>query len=68
MNTRYLFVKDWLSMGELDIKHRPEELMVAEFLIKPLQGARFWWFQEMVINIDPYWKKLYPQPMEETRG
>ena len=55
-------------MGELDIKHRPEELMVAEFLIKPLQGARFWWFQEMVINIDPYWKKLYPQPMEETRG
>jgi len=38
-NIRYFFIADWVNMKEISIDWCPTKKMVADFMIKPLQGS-----------------------------
>jgi hypothetical protein len=41
IHIRYFFVKDRIDSGEIVLKYKPTEEMVADALTKPLQGSLF---------------------------
>ena len=41
INISYFFMKDRIDNGEVAIKYCPTEVMWADVLMKPLQGAQF---------------------------
>jgi len=41
INVRYYFIKDRIKSGEVVIKHKSTDLMIADGLTKPLQGRLF---------------------------
>ena len=51
INIRYFFVTDRVKSGELGIQYCPTEEMIADFFTKPLQGAKFRKFRDLVLNI-----------------
>ena len=51
INIRYFFVTDNVEKGNLQIKYKPTEDMVADFLTKPLQGKWFENFRERLMGI-----------------
>ena len=51
MNIRYFFVTDNVEKDNLQIKFKPSEDMVADFLTKPLQGRKFEEFRAKLMGI-----------------
>ena len=49
INIRYFFIKDKIDTGEVALKYCPTEIMWADVLTKPLQGAQF---QKKAIEAD----------------
>ena len=49
---RYFFVTDRIAKGELSIEWCPTADMIADFMTKPLQGALFRKFRDIVLGID----------------
>lgn len=47
---RYFFVKDRVDKGELSIEYCPTQLMVADFLTKPLQGKLYHIFRNVIMG------------------
>ena len=41
INIRYFFIKDILKNEKIDLRHCKTEVMLADFLTKPLQGSAF---------------------------
>ena len=51
INIRYFFIKDKVQNGELNILHFPTDKMIADFFTKPLQGALFKLFRDIIMGI-----------------
>ena len=51
INIRFFLVKDRVKSGEIEIEYCPTDLMIADYLSKPLQGMKFRWFRDQVLNI-----------------
>jgi hypothetical protein len=51
INIRYFFIADRVKSKEISIEYCPTETMVADYLTKPLFGAKFRWFRNKVLNI-----------------
>lgn len=51
INIRYFFIKDRIDAGELTVKHCPTEKMVADMHTKALQGAKFFEFRKLILNL-----------------
>ena len=51
INIRYFFVTNNAEKGNLQIKFKPSEDMVADFLTKPLQGRKFEEFRAKLMGI-----------------
>ena len=49
---RYYFITDRIRKKELTVEYCPTQLMVADFLTKPLQGALFIKFRSIIMNLD----------------
>ncbi len=41
VNIRYFFITDWVNMKQISIGWCPTKKMVADFMMKPLQGSHF---------------------------
>ena len=41
INVRYFFVTDRIAKGDLQIEHKPTDLLLADYYSKPLQGKKF---------------------------
>ena len=54
INIRHFFVKDRIDKGELTVEHCPTELMIADYLTKPLQGKQFQLFRILIMG----WKNI----------
>ena len=52
INIRYFFVKDKVDSKEITIKYCPTKEMIGDFLTKPLQGAAFRKFRNLILNIE----------------
>jgi hypothetical protein len=50
INVRYFFIANGISKGEVHIKWCPTKDMVADFLTKPLQGAMFKRFRDLIMG------------------
>ena len=51
VNVRYYFVKDRIDSGEISVVHCPATEMIGDFFTKPLQGALFIKFRNIIMNI-----------------
>ena len=51
LNIRYFFITDQIAKGNLTVEHCPTGDMIADFYTKPLQGAQFRRFRDMIMNI-----------------
>jgi hypothetical protein len=51
--TCYFFVTDRILAGEISPKWCPTGEMIANFLTKPLQGAMFWKFRDLLMGVVP---------------
>jgi hypothetical protein len=49
----YFFVTDRIRAGEISPKWCPTGEMIADFLIKLLQGAMFWKFRDLLMGVVP---------------
>jgi len=54
---RYFFVTDRIKSGEISTKWCPTEEMIADFLTKPLQGAIFTKFRDLLMGVVPTVKR-----------
>lgn len=61
INIRYFFIKDILENENIDVKHCGTELMIADFLTKPLQGMVFKRMRDIIMGVTPF-------PVEERVG
>jgi hypothetical protein len=51
INIRYFFVADRVRAKEVDIEYCHTDLMLADYLTKPLQGSKFLGFRNEILNI-----------------
>ena len=51
INIRLFLVKYRVKSGEIEIEYFPADLMIADYLPKPLQGMNFRCFRDQVLNI-----------------
>ena len=51
INVRYYFVKDHIKSGDVCMVHCPASEMIGDFFTKPLQGALFLKFRNIIMNI-----------------
>jgi hypothetical protein len=49
----YFSVMDRIRSGEISPKWCPTGEMIADFLTKPLQGAMFWKFRDLLMGVVP---------------
>ena len=52
ISIRYFFVTNRIAKGELTIEWCPTANMIADFMTKPLQGALFIKFRDIVMVVD----------------
>ena len=52
INIQYFFVTDKIKQGEVTIIHCPTKEMIADYFTKPLQGALFRKFRDLIMGID----------------
>jgi hypothetical protein len=50
INVKYLFIKDRIKAGEVEILHCPSSDMIADFFTKPFQEKRFFELQELIMG------------------
>ena len=50
IDLRYFFVKNRVDRGELTIEYCPTELMIADYMTKPLQGKQFEMFRHLIMG------------------
>jgi hypothetical protein len=49
---RYFFITDRVSKGDLSIEWCPTDEMVGDFMTKPLQGAKFRKFRDLIMGVN----------------
>ena len=52
INVRYFFVKDRVDKGEIVVEHCPTHLMIGDYFTKPLQGAVFRRFRNIIMGYE----------------
>ena len=53
LNVRFFFVTDCIQKGEMEIGWCPTEDMIGDFATKPVQGAQFRKFRDMIMGVVP---------------
>ena len=51
VNIRYFDIKDYCEQGELKIEYCPTDVMVGEYMTKPLQGLKFKKFKNLILGL-----------------
>ena len=52
INVRYFFITDRVKTGEVSLKYKPTEYMVADLLTKPVQGELFRYLRGIMLGSD----------------
>jgi hypothetical protein len=63
INIRFFFITDMIEKGEVKVEWCPTEDMTADFWTKPLQGALFKKFRDLIMGVLPQ-----PDPRKEKPG
>lgn len=54
INIRYFFIKDILDNENISVEHCGTDMMIADFMTKPLQGAKFRLFRNVIMGAAPF--------------
>ena len=54
IHVRYFFIKDVLKREGIELLHCPTERMIADYYTKPLQGALFRKFRDILMGLAPF--------------
>jgi hypothetical protein len=59
-------MKDRIASGEINLVHRPTDIMVADFFRKSLQGHLFAKFRDIIMGITHFSTLIVPTTIEPT--
>lgn len=51
IDNRYFFIKDCIMRKQVEVKYCPTDEMLADFLTKPMQGAKFYKLRKWLMNL-----------------
>ena len=51
IDIQYFLIKDCIERGEVKIEYCQTDDMIADYTIKPLQGAKFYKFRKIILNL-----------------
>ena len=51
LNVRYFFLTDQIQQGNLVVKYCPTDMMIVDYMTKPLQGIKFQKFQKAIMGL-----------------
>ena len=70
VNIRYFWIKDRTKANGIQIRHCPTVQMLADFFTKPLQGALFTTFRDVILGYQPVdsLHSVLPSALEERVG
>ena len=71
INIRYFFMKDLIERDNIEVRHCPTEIMIADFFTKPLQGATFIKFRAVIMghkHISELYNNSHPSFEERVEG
>ena len=52
ISIRYFFITDRVQSGDVILKYKPTEHMVADLLTKPIQGELFRYLRRLLLNMN----------------
>ena len=52
INICYFFLTDQVNQGNVVIKYCPTDLMIGDYMTKPLQGTKFTQFRKSIMGLD----------------
>ena len=61
INIRYFFIQDRIKNKEISVKYCPTDQMLADYFTKPLQGAKFILFRDMILGISNRFQQVRNQ-------
>ena len=67
IDIRFYFVKDRVASGEISVEYCPTDDMWADYFTKPLQGAKFMFFRQAIMN-EPDVRSVLEFEKEEEDG
>jgi hypothetical protein len=50
-NIKYFYITDLIQRNEVKIEYCPTDAMIADYMTKPLVGAKFFHFREHLMNV-----------------
>ena len=50
MHIKYFYITDLIQRGEIQIEYCPTDAMIADYLTKPLVGAKFTYLRNKIMN------------------
>ena len=68
INMRYFFIADQTEKKHVRVKYCPTDELMADFMSKPLQGAKFLKFKHLIMNLSgkpDLFKEDPPPPMNK---
>ena len=63
----FFFVTDRIKEGDISVKYCPTDMVVFDFLTKPLQGRFFSLFLYLILNLDHNPSSLYREAETNSR-
>jgi len=51
LNIKYFFITDLIGRGLVQTKYCPTDLMIADYMTKPLLGRKFHLFRQAIMNL-----------------
>ena len=52
LEIKYFYVTDLIERKEVNIQHCSTDLMIADYMTKPLTGSKFNKFRKIIMNIE----------------
>ena len=68
INVRYFFIVDCIFKGEVRVEWCPTKDLLADFLTKPLQGASFKRFRDLIMGTLPTREVYKVLTRDEVKG
>jgi hypothetical protein len=66
LDIRYFYVKDLIDRGILKVEHCVSDQMLADYFTKPIQGAKFQQFRDLILNLPTASASQYRSVLENS--
>ena len=64
-NVKYFYVTDLIKKNELKIVYCPSDIMIADYMTKPLVGSKFTTFKKAIMNTEVQQECVVPDKLDD---